>query len=436
MASLPTTNKGWLELGNRYLLRHPMRTAPLVPERGEGIYLWDVEGRRFIDFQSGQLCVTLGHSHPEYVQALCDQAQKIIQTGSTFIAPSEVLLAKKMADIAPDPLQKSFFACTGSESNEMALRLVRKYTGRFEVIALMRGYHGQSYGSASITGRGGMLREGYGPMPTGAAFVPPPYAYRCQFCRDDACCNLGCAEAAEYVLDTATSGRPAAFFFEPLMSAAGQIVPSREWIQRMVEVCRSRDILMVADEALTCFGRTGRWFAFEHFDFVPDVVTCSKGLGGGVPLCAVLTSAEIADAAVERGFMPFSSHAGDPLLCATGLANLEIVDRDNLVENARRVGGLLHGQTQGPGERTGNRRRSPRPRPVSGSGTGDRQEEPRAQFLRCCHGDELLLRARPVASDRSDRGRRQPAESTVHGDFGFPRPAFHAADHCHRGADR
>ena len=338
MASLPTTNSGWLELGNRYLLRHPMRTAPLVPERGEGIYLWDVEGRRFIDFQSGQLCVTLGHSHPEYVQALCDQAQKIIQTGSTFITPSEVLLAKKMADIAPDPLQKSFFACTGSESNEMALRLVRKYTGRFEVIALMRGYHGQSYGSASITGRGGMLREGYGPMPTGAAFVPPPYEYRCQFCRDDACCNLGCAEAAEYVLDTATSGRPAAFFFEPLMSAAGQIVPSREWIQRMVEVCRSRDILMVADEALTCFGRTGRWFAFEHFDFVPDVVTCSKGLGGGVPLCAVLTSAEIADAAVERGFMPFSSHAGDPLLCATGLANLEIVDRDNLVENARRVG--------------------------------------------------------------------------------------------------
>ncbi len=206
MASLPTTNKGWLELGNRYLLRHPMRTAPLVPERGEGIYLWDVEGRRFIDFQSGQLCVTLGHSHPEYVQALCDQARKIVQIGSTFIAPSEVLLAKKMADIAPDPLQKSFFACTGSESNEMALRLVRKYTGRFEVIALMRGYHGQSYGSASITGRGGMLREGYGPMPTGAAFVPPPYAYRCQFCRDEAAATW----AAPMRPSTSSTRRPPA----------------------------------------------------------------------------------------------------------------------------------------------------------------------------------------------------------------------------------
>ncbi|MDP7236761.1 MAG: aspartate aminotransferase family protein [Candidatus Latescibacteria bacterium] len=338
MENLPTTNAGWLELGNNYLLRHPMRTAPLVPERGEGIYMWDVEGKRYIDFQSGQLCVTLGHSHPDYVKALCAQAEKIVQVGTTFIAPSEVLLAKKIAEIAPDPLQKSFFACTGSESNEMALRLVRKYTGRFEVIALMRGYHGQSYGSASITGRGGMLREGYGPMPTGASFVPPPYTYRCQYCKGESCCNLGCADAAEYVIDTSTSGKPAAFFFEPMMSAAGQIVPSKEWIHRMVEICKARDILMVADEALTCFGRTGKWFAFEHFDFVPDIVTCSKGLGGGVPLCAVITSAEIADGAVAKGYMPFSSHAGDPLLCATGLANIEIVERDNLVENARVVG--------------------------------------------------------------------------------------------------
>ena len=122
------------------------------------------------------------------------------------------------------------------------------------------------------------------------------------------------------------------------MSAAGQIVPSKEWIHRMVEICKARDILMVAPEALTCFGRTGKWFAFEHFDFVPDIVTCSKGLGGGVPLCAVVTSAEIADGAVAKGYMPFSSHAGDPLLCATGLANIEIVERDNLVENARVVG--------------------------------------------------------------------------------------------------
>ncbi len=338
MDSLPTTNLGWLELSNHYLLRHPLRTAPLIPERGEGIYMWDVEGKRYIDFQSGQLCVTLGHSHPRYVEALCAQAHKIMQTGTTFIAPSEVLLAKKIAELAPDPLQKSFFACTGSESNEMALRLVRKYTDRFEVVALQRGYHGQTYGSASITGRGGMLREGYGPMPTGASFIPTPYSYRCQYCKDEGCCNLGCAEAAETVIDSSTSGKPAAFFFEPMMSAAGQIVPSVEWVQTIAQICRERDILMVADEALTCFGRTGKWFAFEHFGIVPDIVTCSKGLGGAVPLCAVLTSAEIAEGAVEKGFTSFSSHAGDPLLCAAGLANLEIIDEQNLVENARLVG--------------------------------------------------------------------------------------------------
>ncbi len=115
-------------------------------------------------------------------------------------------------------------------------------------------------------------------------------------------------------------------------------------MHRIAEICKARDILMVADEALTCFGRTGKWFAFEHFGIVPDIVTCSKGLGGAVPLCAVLTSAEIADGAVEKGFQPFSSHAGDPLLCAAGLANLEIIDRDNLVENARVVGGYMMGK--------------------------------------------------------------------------------------------
>ena len=338
MTSRPTTNRGWLELSDRFLLRHPLRNAPLIPDRGEGIYMWDVEGNRYIDFQSGQLCVTLGHSHPDYVEALTGQARKIMQTGTSFITASEVLLAEKIAEVAPDPLQKSFFACTGSESNEMALRLVRKVTGRFEVIALQRGYHGQTYGSASITGRGGHLREGYGPMPTGVSFIPTPYTYRCQFCADEECCNLGCTKAAEMVIESSTSGRPAAFFYEPMMSAAGQIVPSVEWMQAMAEICKDRGILMVADEALTGFGRTGKWFAFEHFGVVPDIVTCSKGLGGAVPLCAVVTSAEIADDAVAKGFLPFSSHAGDPLLCAAGLANLEIIQRDNLVENARVVG--------------------------------------------------------------------------------------------------
>ena len=135
------------------------------------------------------------------------------------------------------------------------------------------------------------------------------------------------------------------------MSAAGQIVPSMEWMQRISEICKERGILLVADEALTCFGRTGKWFAFEHLGVVPDVVTCSKGLGGAVPICAVVTTDEIAEKAISTGFMAFSSHQGDPLLCATALANLEIVDRDNLVENARVVGAYFMEKLQGLVER-------------------------------------------------------------------------------------
>ena len=190
-------------------------------------------------------------------------------------------------------------------------------------------------------------------MVAGAAFIPTPYTYRCSFCASEGSCDLRCADSAEELIDTSTSGKPAALFLEPMMSAAGQIVPSVEWMQRIAAICKERGILLVADEALTCFGRTGKWFAFEHLGVVPDVVTCSKGLGGAVPICAVVTTDEIADKANEAGFMAFSSHQGDPLLCATALANLEIVDCDNLVENARVVGGYFMEKLRGLVERYG-----------------------------------------------------------------------------------
>ncbi|MBI4552609.1 MAG: aspartate aminotransferase family protein [Candidatus Latescibacteria bacterium] len=341
MHPLPRTNDEWLDLEQQYYMRHPLRTAPMVPERGEGLYMWDVEGNRYIDFQSGQLCVVLGHSHPRYVEAVCEQARTLMQTGTAFSVPSQILLAKKIAELMPDPLQKSIFACTGSESNEIALRLAKVYTGRFEVVSLTHGYHGQTYGSYSISGYGGAFRDGYGPGVPGVTFIPEANCYRCPLDHHYPECGIACAKYAEYVLDTTTSGKPAALFFEPLMSAGGMLVPAVEWVREIRRICTERGILMVADEALTGFGRTGKWFAFEHFGIVPDIVTQSKGLGGAVPLCAVTTSAEIADRAMERGFMTFSSHSGDPLLCAAGLANIEIIEQEGLVENARVVGDHL-----------------------------------------------------------------------------------------------
>ena len=342
MKELPTTNAGWTALAAQYDLRQSgQRRAYLVPERGEGIYMWDVEGNRYIDFQSGQLCLTLGHSHPEYVEAVCEQARKIIQTGSSFSAPSEVMLAMKIAELTPEPLKRTFFACSGSESVEAALRLAKKYTGRHEIVALVNGYHGQTAGSASITGRGAVLRDGYGQSVSDVSFIPTPYPYRCHFCMDKGGCTKTCAEYAEEIIDFTTSGEPAALFYEPMLSTAGQVVPTVEWTQEMRRICDERGMLMVADEALTGFGRTGKWFGFEHFGVVPDILACSKGLGGGVPLCSVTTSDEIADAALDKGYLQSSSHSGDPLLCAVGLKNLEIVERENLVENARVVGAYM-----------------------------------------------------------------------------------------------
>ena len=348
MTNIPKTNEEWLALGAEYCLRHPFKThSSLVPERGEGIYMWDVEGNRYMDFMAGQLCVSLGHSHPDYVEAICEQAKKMVQTGTTFSVPSEILLAKKIAEITPDPLKRTLFACTGSESNEMALRLAKKATGRYETVAVAQNYHGSTMGSASAAGYGGYMREGYGPFLAGACVVPLPYYYRSPMClagasQDEADDML--LALTEELIDAATTGQPAAFILEPLMAGAGMLVPSKKWMQGIRRLCKERGIMMIIDEALTGIGRTGEWFCFEHFDIVPDIVTTSKGLGGGVAICAITTSDEIAERALANGFMHFSSHSGDPLLCAPSLANLEIIERDGLVEHVREVGGYFLGE--------------------------------------------------------------------------------------------
>ena len=345
MTDTPKTNAAWLQLGAQYTLRHPMKTHnSLVPERGEGIYMWDVEGNRYMDFMAGQLCVSLGHSHPEFVAAICEQAEKMIQAGTTFSVPSEILLAKKMAEITPDPLQRTLFACTGSESTEMALRLAKKATGRHETVAVAQNYHGSTMGSASAGGFGGFWREGYGPFLAGNCVVPTPYYYRMPMClagatHDEADDML--LAITEDLIDAATTGQPAAFILEPLMAGAGMLVPSKKWTKGIRRLCTERGIMMIMDEALTGIGRTGRWFGFEHLDIVPDIVTTSKGLGAGMAICGITTSDEIAQRALANDFMHFSSHSGDPLLCAPALKNIEIIQRDGLVEHTAEVGGYF-----------------------------------------------------------------------------------------------
>lgn len=330
-------NKYWLEIDKEFRLQ-TRYTCPIVLDQGQGVYLWDVEGKRYLDFESGQFCVSVGHCHPRYVEALCHQAQRLMQTGSVFTVPAQALLAKKLAEFLAPPLKKSFFACSGTEANEAALRLAKFYTGRHEIVALMRGFGGMTLGSISITGFGGSMRKGYGPSMPGVAFIPEPYCYRCEFNETYPGCNLSCLRFAERVIDLTTSGTPAALFIEVVMSAAGVIVAPVEWVQGIRRLCEKKGMLLAFDESQTALGRTGKWFAYEHVGVVPDIITISKSIGGGIPLSSMTTTAAIAEAVEAKGHLQSSTHTGDPLLCATGLANIEIIETEGLVKNVAEVG--------------------------------------------------------------------------------------------------
>lgn len=319
-------------------------TFPEVLASGKGTVVYDTEGKEYLDFVSGQVCAVAGHAHPDYADAIASQAHTLVQRGSAFTDTCQIELAEQVARMCPGDLNKSYFACTGSESNEAALRMAKLLTGRHEVAAVVRGYHGLTAGSFGITGLGGVFRDGYGPMQPGAAFLPAPYVYRCPFkgCDQDGdACAMTCLDHGLDTLRRTTSGKPAAVFVEVIQSAGGVIVLPKEWLQEIRRLCDEWGALLVIDEAQTGFGRTGRMFGFEHYGVLPDILTLSKSLGGGVPVSAVVVRDQVAADLEAKGYYQSSSHTGDPLLSAAALANLRIIEREGLVENAEKVGALL-----------------------------------------------------------------------------------------------
>jgi 2,2-dialkylglycine decarboxylase (pyruvate) len=333
------TNAHWVELDRKYRAQ-VRKTRSIVLEKGKGVEVWDVEGNKYLDFESGQMTMTCGHSHPEVLRCIRDQIELLMQNSVRVLNVPRILLAKRLSEIVPNPLAKSYFLSTGSESVEAALRLAKKYTGRFEVVALLRGYHGRTSGSQSFTSNAKYARSGYGPMLPGAAFIPPPYCYRCAF-NETLPCRLSCLDYAEEIIDRTTSGEPAALLIEAMQGVGGTIVPPIEWMKRVRRICDERQMLLIIDESLTGMGRTGKWFAFEHFEIVPDVLTTSKALGQGIPAAAVITTEKIADGAVENGYDQGATHMGDALQCAVALANIDVIEREHLLAKATQRGAIL-----------------------------------------------------------------------------------------------
>ncbi|HLT00638.1 MAG TPA: aspartate aminotransferase family protein [Geminicoccaceae bacterium] len=323
----------------RHMIRYIGDFPPFFVERAEGSYIYDDSGRRILDFTSGQMCATLGHNHPDVVAAIGRSCERAIHLFSWVLAPEVVELCRELAGMLPPQLQKVLLLNTGSEANEAALRMAKLATGGHEVVALGASFHGLTGGAGAATYSVG--RRGYGPAIPGSMAIPAPNAYRCPIRHCEGACDLSCLEVGFELVDSQRTGQPAAAIAEPILSTGGVIVPPPGYFPRLKELCQARGMLLILDEAQTAFGRVGANFAFEQDGVVPDFLALSKTLGGGIPLAATVTSAEIEETCYERGFVHVTSHVSDPLPAAVGLAVLEVLRRERLAERAIELGARL-----------------------------------------------------------------------------------------------
>lgn len=321
------------------LIRYGGDEFPNLFRTAKGTVVTDDEGREILDFTSGQMCATLGHNHPAITSAIRSSCDTALHMFSGMIPEAVVELGRKLAGWMPAPLQRSLFLNTGSESNEAALRLAKITTGGYEVIALGGSWHGTTGGSAAATFASD--RRGYGPKVPGSHVIPEPNAYRCpiEHCRDT--CDMSCMRVGLKMFDMASDGEPAAIIAEPVVSAGGIIVPPEGYFDELKSAAKARGMKLIFDEAQTAFGRLGRATAAEKLGTTPDIMTVSKTLGGGLPLSATITSAEIEEAAHRAGFTFYTSHVSDPLLANVGLAVLETIEREELMPRALTMGDYL-----------------------------------------------------------------------------------------------
>lgn len=321
------------------LIRYGGDVYPEIVDKAQGCYVWDSTGKKILDFTSGQMCATVGHNHPNIVAAIRKSCDTALHLFSGMIPRSVVQLADALSKIVPRPLRKSLLLNTGSESNEAAIKMAKLYTGGFEVIGLGGSWHG-------VTGNAGSVsfasdRKGYGPGMPGTFVIPEPNAYRCpvRHCRDK--CDRTCMTIGFELYDMQSVGAPAAVIAEPVISAGGVIVPPEGYFDALQSEARKRGMLLIFDEAQTAFGRLGHWFASSYLDVTPDILTVSKTLGGGMPLAGVITNDEVEEVCHRRGFAFYTSHVSDPLPSCVGLAVLETIEQEQLLQRSQEMGAYL-----------------------------------------------------------------------------------------------
>ena len=319
----------------RHLIRYGGAFVDFVPVRAEGAFVYDAQGRRVLDFTSGQMSAILGHSHPEIVATVRDSIGRLDHLFSSMLSPPVVDLAEALARLVPS-LPKVLLLSTGGEANEAAIKIAKLVTGGWEVVGFAQSWHGMTGAAASATYKAG--RRGYGPMAVGSFAIAAPNAYRPRFPGVDWRAEL---DDAFDLLDRQSTGNLAAFIAEPLLSSGGIIELPEGYLAALQHKCVERGMLLILDEAQTGMGRTGTMFAFERDGVTPDILVLSKTLGAGLPLAAVMTGEAIAQTCDERGFLFYTTHVSDPLPAAVGLKVIQVVQRDGLAARAAVLGQRL-----------------------------------------------------------------------------------------------
>ena len=311
---------------------------PVLFVNGEGAVLEDSSGKKYIDLFAG-ICTTItGYNHPKYVSTIKWQAERLVYTSSLYATIPYAVLVKRLAGIAPKGLTRSFIVNSGSEANEAALFMARKYTKNPYIIATQRAYHGRTTLARELSSAG--WRTVPEAHPSGVRFTPYGYCYRCPFGKEHPGCDMECARYVREVIRTQTNNAIAAFIAEPIQGVGGIVQPPAEYFRIVHEIVKEYDGLYISDEVQTGFGRTGdKWWGIQHTGVEPDIITIAKGFGSGIPIGGFITRPELAeDYTVADGFATFG---GNPLSCAAAVAVIDIIQESNYLERATKLGNQL-----------------------------------------------------------------------------------------------
>jgi 4-aminobutyrate aminotransferase len=328
-----------------YLLPSQMMyyKEPVAFERGEGHFLWDVEGKQYLDFFGGIVTVSVGHCNPEITEKVVAQYKTLQHTSTLFPNRQIVSLAEKLAAITPGRLQQSYFTNSGSEANETAIMLAKAYTGRNQVVALKHSYSGGTALTRSLCGTGTWR---IGEPTQQVVHAASAYCYRCPFEKKFPTCEMQCAQDLKHTIETTTNGEIAAFIAEPIQGVGGFITPPKEYFKEVYKIARDHGGVVIADEVQTAWGRTGgKWFGIEQWDVEPDMITSAKGMANGLPVGWTIATPELAGA-IKKG-IHLSTFGGNPVTSTGALATIEFIEKNQLLDNATTTGAYLRNKLEG-----------------------------------------------------------------------------------------